>query len=479
VSRVSVKFAREWVRRAVQLAALLAFVYLVVAAPWLNIGWLPSQLFSRLDPLVGLTAVIASRALMAYAALGLVTMAFTFVLGRVWCGWLCPLGTLIELTPSRSGRAANHLPAWWRYGKYAVFALVLGAAIFGTLAPMVLDPITIAMRPLQEIVMPLLGSDAVGVSVGQYLSRDAMRLVAWLSMVPLVVVLALNAVTRRFWCRALCPLGGMVAVGSAASLVRRQVDIEACTRCGKCSRECPTSAISPKLKFTSSPSECIVCLHCTDVCPTAAISFGPVRMLAPLYVPERRETLIALGATGASLAGVLLLPRAAQAKELLRPPGTTEQRLAERCVRCGACYAACPTGALRPSTSAISPAGLWTPVLDERPVHCTMDCNLCAPVCPTDALHTPTDQEAIELGLGGFAVVDKTRCIAWTRGKSCLKCTRFCPISGAIGSTPVVVNTHFGPKETRVPVVTPELCVACGLCTDSCPVQPAAIVVRR
>ncbi|MDO8987170.1 MAG: 4Fe-4S binding protein, partial [Coriobacteriia bacterium] len=296
MSRVSVKFAREWVRRAVQLAALLAFVYLVVAAPWLNIGWLPSQLFSRLDPLVGLTAVIASRALMAYAALGLVTMVLTFVLGRVWCGWLCPLGTLIELTPARNGRAANRIPRWWRYGKHAMFALVFGAAIFGTLAPMVLDPITIAMRPLQEIVMPLLGSDAVGVSVGQYLSRDAMRLVAWLSMVPLVVVLALNAVTRRFWCRALCPLGGMIAAGSAASLVQRRVDTEACTQCGKCSRECPTSAISPKLGFASSPGECIVCLHCEDVCSAAAINFGPVRPFTPLYVPQRRETLIALGA---------------------------------------------------------------------------------------------------------------------------------------------------------------------------------------
>ena len=473
------RFAREWVRRATQLAALVAFVYLVVAAPWLGIDWLPSQLFSRLDPLVGLTVVVASRALMAYAALGLITIGLTLALGRVWCGWLCPLGTAIEFTPARGKRSARRLPGWWRLGKYATFALVLGAALFGTLAPMVLDPVTIAMRPLQEIAMPLMGSDAVGVSVGQYLSRDAMGIVAWLSVVPLVLVLAVNAVAERFWCRALCPLGGMLAAISAASLVRRHVDTEACTRCGTCGRECPTSAIFARKAFASSPGECIVCLHCEDVCPSTAISFGATRSLTPAYVPRRRETLIALGASGASLAGVLLLPRVTRAEKLLRPPGTTEQRLAERCVRCGACYSACPTGALRPSTSASAPSGLWTPVLDERPRHCTLDCNLCAAVCPTDALHTPTDAEASALGLGGFAVVDKTRCIAWTRGKNCLKCTHFCPIAGAIGSSPVTVDTHFGPKETRVPIVDTELCIACGICSESCPVSPAAIEVRR
>lgn len=475
VNRTNRIFRQEWLRRGVQLLSLAAFVSLVVIAPWLNMGWLPAQLFSRLDPLVGLTIVIASRALIMYAVLGLITVALTLLFGRAWCGWLCPLGTLLDFVPAAPRERARRVPGWWRWGKYMTFAIVLGAAIFGTLVPMVLDPITIAMRPLQELVMPYLGSDAVGISVGSYLSRDAVRFVAWLALVPLAIVLSLNALARRFWCRSLCPLGGMLATLSNVSLVRRVVDTEACTRCATCYKECPTGAIVPKKEFASSAGECIDCLHCVDVCPENAISFKPAGRLTPVYEPERRETVATLGATGLSVAGVLVLPRVTPGREILRPPSTTEARLAERCVRCGACYAACPTGALRPSTDLLSQAGLWTPMLDERPAHCSLNCNLCARVCPTDALHTPTEDEALLLGLGAVAKVDRTTCAAWSRGHACLKCARVCPIVGTIGSERVVVQTRFGPKTVDAPVIREETCIACGLCSQACPEMPPAI----
>jgi len=469
----------QWLRRATQYASLVAFVLLVVVAPWMDWGLLPSQLFSRLDPLVGLTAVLASRTLMAYAALGLLTVGLTLAFGRAWCGWLCPLGTMLDVVPARSRAGSRRLAGWLRHGKYVTFVVVVGAAAMGTLALMVLDPITIVMRPLQELAMPLVGSDAVGISVGGYLSRDAIGLVAYLSLVPLAIVLLLNAVARRFWCRSLCPLGGMLSLLSTAALVRRHVDQGACTKCGTCARECPTSAIMPKKGFASAPTECTTCQRCVDVCPESAISFGVVRDLKPVHGPDRREALVTLGATGASLAAVLVAPKAASASEILRPPSTDEARLAERCVRCGACYAACPTGALRPSTSLMSESGLWTPMLDERPPHCTWNCNLCAAVCPTDALHTPTAEEAEALGLDAVAWVDRQRCVAWARGKDCFKCSTVCPIAGALTSVKTRAATPFGIREAKAPVVVPDLCIACGLCSTVCPASPPAIHVTR
>jgi ferredoxin len=392
---------------------------------------------------------------------------------------VCPLGTLIDLVPARSRAKSSSLPGWWRYGKYVTFAVIIVAAAFGTTSPMVFDPVTIVLRPLQEFVMPQLGTDALGQAVGTYLSRDAIGALAALSLLPLALVLGLNVVAKRFWCSSLCPLGGMLAIPSRFALVRRGVDTDACTECGKCARECPTRAIAPAEEYASSSSECVTCLHCTDTCPSRAITFGPVTSMAvpAEFDPDRREGIALLGVTAASLVAVMALPKAVGNEEILRPPSTDEERLAELCVRCGACYSACPTGVLRPSTAVLSESGLWTPMLDVRPKHCTMECNLCAAPCPTDALHTPTEMEAIMLGLGKVAVVDYSKCIGAVKGEQCMACRGSCPINGAITSEQHTTVWRGREKTAPVPIVVEELCVACGVCTDVCPVRPKAIEV--
>jgi ferredoxin len=116
-------------------------------------------------------------------------------------------------------------------------------------------------------------------------------------------------------------------------------------------------------------------------------------------------------------------------------------------------------------------------MLDERPQHCTMECNLCATACPTDALHTPTFLEARQLGLGKVARVDYSRCVAAVRGEQCMRCRGACPIIGAITQREETVVWHGREKTAPIPIVVEELCVACGMCTDVCPVGPPAIVV--
>lgn len=464
-----------------QLVSLIAFVVLTVATPWTDVGWPASHLFMRLDPLVGLTVMLASRTFIAWAMLGLITVGLTLVFGRVWCSWVCPVGTVLEFAPASRKRTMRDLPGWLRYGKYATLAVVVGAALFGTLVPTILDPVTIAMRPLQELVMPFMGSDAVGQATGVAIARDAVGLVAWLSLLPLVIVVGLNVIARRFWCTSLCPLGGLTGLLSRLSFIRRAVDSETCTSCSKCAQECPTAAISSDEAFGSNVAECIVCRQCVDICPPSATSFRVAWGLTTtrLYQPERRESFALLGATGASMAAVLAMPKL-QNEEILRPPSTDEQRLAQRCVRCGACYSACPTGVLRPSASFTAEAGLWTPMLDERPAHCTLNCNLCAEVCPTDALHTPTSYEIALLGLGAVAHVEPSKCIAWASGKDCLRCRAVCPIVGAVYSTEEEVAMWFGgTRTTSVPHVNEDLCVACGLCTQACPTMVPAITVHR
>ena len=464
-------------RRFVQIVVLVTFVALTIGGPKLGRYWIPSGPLSRLDPLVGLSAVLASRTLIAFWAAALLTAALTLVFGRAWCGWICPLGTAIDLAvvPAKWRPA---VPPRWRLGKYVTLAIVLGAALIGNLGPMILDPVTIITRPLQELARPFVGSDALGQSVGLNLGRDALQSVALLSLVPLVIVVLLNLMDSRFWCSNLCPLGGLLALISKMPGVRRHVQVGSCTSCARCAKACPTGAIDRDSDFASSPAECITCLKCVDACKTGSNGFGLVsgQLVAPGHEPSRRDAIVAMGATGLGLAAGFL-PLAQADADILRPPSTSEARLAELCVRCGACYGACPTGSLRPSISFRSKAGPWTPMLDERPAHCTLKCNRCAVPCPTDALRTPTPEEAKALGLNVKAEVNKDRCRAWARNHACMVCQGACPIAGALvgEERPAGLAGGIDSSPVLVPVVVKDLCIGCNLCASVCVMGTPAI----
>jgi ferredoxin len=466
----------------IQILILLAVAWLTVARPPSGGAWLAAGPLSRFDPLIGLSAVLASREFIAFWSAALLTIALTVALGRAWCGWICPLGTVLDVIPLPWKQMRAHSRRW-RLGKYITLAVVLGAALAGNLSPMILDPTTIITRPLQELVRPLLGSDAVGQSIGASLGWGAVHAVAFLSLLPLVAVLTLNVFERRFWCHSLCPLGGLLALVSMVPGVRRRVQADTCTSCARCVKACPGNAIQPipttdeAAGFPSSPAECITCRSCVDACKTGSNTFGYSSQPSRGYEQSRRDAVIAAGATGFSLTAAFL-PFGRQDDYILRPPSTSDKRLAQLCVRCGACYGACPTGVLRPSVSFTSEAGPWTPMLDERPVHCTLECNRCAKLCPTDALHTLTLDESVHLGLGVKAEVDRARCRAWARNRACMRCLTLCPIAGALtgGERPPGLPGR-GSTQVQVPYVDPELCVGCNQCAVACVMEPPAIGV--
>lgn len=472
-------------RRMVQVLVLAAFIAVTISGLTSSNPWLSANIFSRLDPLVGLATSLATRTAVTFWAASLLTVLLTLVFGRAWCGWLCPLGATLDLMPARGSvgrRWQARMPSRrWRYGKYATLAFVLTAAIIGDLGPMILDPVTIVLRPLQELARPLLGADALGQSIGASLAREFVSRVALLSILPLVLVLGLEMVQSRFWCRNLCPLGGLLGLIAKVPGVRRVVAHDACTSCSRCANICPTGAIDTGAGFVSDPSECVACLACSDACRTDANTFRLTLSDAPSADQSaapaelsRRGALAAIGATGlGAIAAFTPLPEPGDV--ILRPPFTDERRLAERCVRCGACYSACPSGSLRPSVSFLSVAGPWTPMLDERPAHCTLNCNRCAEPCPTDAIHTPTPAEASTLGLGLKAEVDRDRCRAWAENRACMECTSGCPIAGALTGILRPGPTPDGRRPVLVPVVDPGLCVGCDLCAQACVERPQAI----
>src|SRR5450756_235227 len=111
--------AARWARRAVQIACFAAFVYLLFAGLQRHTAQPFTDIFIRFDPLAAFGTMLAARAWLPHLALALITVAGAVLLGRYWCGWICPLGTLLGwLRFGSARRAASRLPPRLRSVKY-------------------------------------------------------------------------------------------------------------------------------------------------------------------------------------------------------------------------------------------------------------------------------------------------------------------------------------------------------------------------
>jgi len=297
------------------------------------------------------------------------------------------------------------------------------------------------------------------------------------------VVVALNAVRSRFWCRYLCPLGALLGLVGKVSWLRRSTN-DRCIACARCARVCPTGTIDPKKDYASDPSECIMCLECAPACDKDAQQFHG--HLAPAmwqpYDPSFRQFLLSAGAAVTVVGLSKVIPQNKQTQPfLLRPPGATDPDFLSQCIRCGMCIQVCPTLGLQPSLTEAGWAGIWTPVLVPRLGPCDYSCNACGQVCPTDAIPALNLEDKRQMVIG-HAYVDRNRCLPWASGRSCITCEEMCPVSDkAIQLEDVVVFDPDGqPITLQRPYVVQERCIGCGICENHCPLSgQAAIQVYR
>jgi len=444
-------------RRALQYITLALFLGLcLLTTPAGQESWLVN-LFIRIDPFLALGATLAARRLIMEFTPAVLLVGLTVLLGRAWCGWLCPLGTLLELV--HLPRLGETFPPSWRRIKYALLFLALAGAIIGSPLFFVLDPLTILARTLAVVSTLVKGRGFYGSSV--------------FFAALFAAIVALNLIAPRFWCRVLCPLGALLGLFSRVALFRRRIK-DRCTQCGLCTHLCPMEAIDPQQAFATDPGECMVCLTCRDRCPQQAIawSWGQGPLLHSRYDPTRRQFLASLLAGGA---GAFLL-RKTPPPGRLRPPGASEEELLSRCIRCGECIKVCPTGGLQPDLGNL--AGLGTPVFVPRRGYCSYHCNACGQVCPSGAI-PPLSLEEKRSVVIGRAVIDHDRCLPWAHQQECQVCSKTCPLN-AIQLFKVKMVNKLGETITvKCPELTPDLCNGCGICEYNCPVPgPGAISIR-
>jgi polyferredoxin len=491
------------VRRIVQLLTLGLFVWLFVQTRWLGTGVVAARpWFLRMDPLTALCAVLApTPTWLPLFVPAIVLLMATVVFGRFFCGWICPMGTTLDvadhlLLRRRRRRPEPNRPSW----KYYVLGASLVAALFGTQLAWLMDPIPLLTRTLALVAYPIaVGAYNLGVISGRpVLQATGLSLYPTdqppafalnvLVLVVFVVIVGLSALSRRFWCRSLCPLGALLAVAGRFGLWNRRVT--GCVSCRRCVGECKMGAIPADGEDFSATlqSECIQCYDCV-VCPRDGItSVGlhvPSAPIDPTLQARRRHFLAALGAgllygaaasTGAGRKGTharLIRPPGAilRTSQGIRPMG--EDQFRDLCARCGNCMKACVTGGLQPAVAEAGFDGCFTPILVPKLGHCEQSCTACGEVCPTGALGPFSVEEKSKIRIG-LAAIDTDRCLSWRHGshyKLCLVCAEQC----SYGAVEV-----WDDRGQRRPVVNADKCVGCGMCERKCPCKPeAAIVVYR
>jgi polyferredoxin len=511
-----------WLRRISQALFLCFFLYLLIISRlpqdiYLNYTLAfsteqelrleqPVTFFFHLDPLVGLTSLFSGHVLIKGFLWGAGILITTMLLGRIFCSFLCPMGTIQHvvgsvkpaLKGSRMVQANQKTPG--QRIKYFVLMLLLVGSLLGLNVAGWLDPIALLFRSIALAVLPGIGtglrsffdtlatSDIKVLSLLSYAGEVLVSPVfgythqayqtGWVIGLIFLVILFLNRIRLRFWCRTLCPLGALLGIFSRFSVLKLEKYPEKCTHCNLCARHCQGAA-SPKPGEEWEIAECLTCFNCQNVCPEDALAFK----FNWTFKLNRQPDIGKRALLGGLLAGISLpflgrldgqVDKISDSR-LIRPPGSLpEKKFLELCQRCGLCMKACPTNVINPTLAEAGVAGFWTPRLIMTQGYCEYTCTLCGSVCPTGAILDITVKEKINQPIKiGSAYIDRGRCLPWSGNAPCIVCQEVCPTSPkAIYLKKDMVPAPAGKTlQVQLPHVDLQNCIGCGICENKCPVR--------
>ncbi len=242
---------------------------LILVNPFLNYylqidfiqGWYQSFGFGDLwfvSPLEGVESLLITKSFYMPSLVGmLIPVILASLLGRVFCSWICPITFILEISDwlrrriHRKKGLKNRLIVAKKMLWFTLIAELLLSMILGT-------PLFVFLSP----------PGLVG--------REIMMLVFFRKLAVegalLILIILLELVTRRFFCRSFCPLGAFLALLGKNRKLRVVLEKNSCTGCGRCDRGCPMGLLPSQNECDS--VYCWNCGDCVDACGDDALRFS-------------------------------------------------------------------------------------------------------------------------------------------------------------------------------------------------------------
>jgi ferredoxin len=434
-------------------------------------------------------SAIALVHVITFSALGsLFILLLTLLFGRVYCSFLCPLGTLQDLFTGLRTRI-------WRkkrlkfmrpqpLAQYILLAATVIPLFFGSLFVLnLLDPYSFSGKIFTNLFRPAVyGANNLLVLLLKQFNNFSvypveLKYVAAPSLLfssaLFIGIMLLSFFKGRWYCNAICPVGTVLGVLSRYSVFRIRISDAECTSCGLCIRSCKAGCIEMKTKNVDF-SRCVACYNCFRSCENDGFTYAfSWKRRSADGDPSRRRFLKQTAAGMTGIAGLMasdsLFAQEKPKEEApkvgpVTPPGSLSiWNFTSACTACHLCVSACPTRVLQPAFFEYGLSGVFMPKMNYEASYCNFDCLVCTEVCPTEAIRPLTLEEKHRVQIGVSKLI-KNICVVVEKKTACGACSEHCPTKA------VEMVPYLG--TLKIPEIDEKLCVGCGACEHACPTKP-------
>ncbi|HLG98997.1 MAG TPA: 4Fe-4S binding protein [Bryobacteraceae bacterium] len=216
-------------------------------------GWLP------IASLMNLKAWMETGSLPSIHPAGvfllIAFLSIAWLLRKTFCSWLCPVGTFSEYLGKLGRKLFRRnfkLTPWLDLPLRSIKYVLMAFFVF-VVATMSANQILAFLGGPYGIV-----ADVKLLNFFRTLTLGGVAVLTFLAVASMFV--------QNFWCRYLCPYGGLMGLLALASPLKIKRDAALCIDCGKCAKACPSSLKVDQL-VTISSAECTGCLSCVASCP--------------------------------------------------------------------------------------------------------------------------------------------------------------------------------------------------------------------